>query len=168
MRNAFLLGVYLAAAAGLNCGGTPEQTKNANAANVQATPEIRMVEPAKNVDVPPATSNKVAPGRTLLDRANRGPRVDVNPNATPGPLIFKPAPENSQIAVSMDKDGTIHELRIFKDHPRLARVEVVVAPNGEQSIRFTMRDGGSSVVKGKQLDDLPTTTAAQLLSIAGR
>ena len=169
MRYAIITTICLAIAAAVSCGGNAEQTKNTSvAANTQATPIIRMIEPVANIDLPPATANKVAPGRTIQERANRAPRVDVNPNATPAPLVFQPAPENSQTALSMDADGTIREIRVFKDNPKLARVEVIVQPGGDRNIKFTMRDGKTSTLKNTRLENLPTAKAAELIAMAGR
>lgn len=161
--------VLLVSAALIGCGSQPETTKNSESQPpTQATPQVRMVEPAANIDLPPATGNRAAPDRSLLERANRNARIDANPNATPAPLVFKPAPENSQIAAAMDPDGTVREVRVFRDHPTLAKAEMTILPNGQRSIKLTLRNGQAAKFPNPAIENLQGVTAAQLLALAGK
>ncbi len=167
MRHIALVGILIALGSAVGCTRTPEPVSNSRTPQ-PPTPEVRMVEPVANISLPPATANKTAPGTTIAERANRQPRIDSGTGAAPGPLQFKPAGENSEIAVTMESDGTVREVRIFKSHPQLAKVESSFRDPGERTLKFTMRNGKVATVKTSRIKDLQTATAAELLALAGR
>ncbi|MEJ7625108.1 MAG: hypothetical protein WKF34_14040 [Pyrinomonadaceae bacterium] len=105
---------------------------------------------------------------TLADRVNRlRQRVDSNPNATPLPLAFRRAPEDSRIAVSMEEDGSVLEVRIFDNHPELLKVEA--RPQASEATRFTitLKNGRTVAAKSDKIPNLLTATSSQFLELAG-
>lgn len=168
MRKKLLTCIFAAGALCLGCSGSGETVKtNApNAANA-STPEVRVVEPVVNIDLPPASANRVRQPDTIQDRANRPPRPDANPNATPVPLQFKPAPENSEAAFEMTADGNIREVRIFKGHPKLVRVESLSPGGATRYLTITLRGGKVVKAQTDRIDSLANASSAMLAGLAG-
>lgn len=125
------------------------------------------VQTMPTIDLPAATSNRELSGDTIADRANRKPMADARPDATPAPLKFTPAPENSEMAVAMQPDGLIVETRVFKAHATLARAELSYG-KGERTLKVTLRDGRSATVKADKLEGLRDVKAAQILAMASK
>ena len=171
MRILFASSMILAIALGWGCSGptgTAQNTPTTPAVDLTATPKVIVVEPTANIDLPPATANKIAQGDTIGNRANRPPRLDANPNGTPAPLQFRPAAEDSEIAVTMAADGRVVETRVFKSHPKLARVQAIWSKADAKTLKFTMRNGQTIEVKTNRLGNLQSATTNELLKIAGR
>jgi len=165
--------VAVAAAVGsAGCWSTPEgvnksatsPTPASNANTVAAVPG-QTVQPMPTIDLPAATSNRVLSGDTIADRANRKERADMRPDATPQPLQFKPAPENSEMAVAMQPDGLIVETRVFNNHPTLARAELSYG-KGERTLKVTLRDGRTATVNADKIEALRDIKAAQIIAMA--
>ena len=64
-------------------------------------------------------------------RPNKKAMVDAGGEAPPP--MRSPASENSEVATSMGKDGSFIEIRWFKNHPQLERVERTWAGDGKSS-----------------------------------
>jgi hypothetical protein len=109
--------------------------------------------------------NRIGKGSTL-ERARRRPRPDADPNASPVPPTLSAAPEDSEGAITMLPDGTISEIRVFKSHPSLARVDTFIARSGPRTVRFTFRDGRVVERKTDKIDNLLNTPVSTLLQIA--
>lgn len=137
-------------------------------AKPSGTPSVAVIEPPGNIDLPPATANKVRMGDTIADRANRRRRVDANPNATPAPLEFRPAPENSRAALAMNSDGSIREVRIFDKHPVLASVEAISIGSQQKDVTIKLRTGKVVRLKTGRLGDLASTPVQTILSLVGK
>lgn len=165
MRYVVVTSILLALSSG--CSRKPEVARETPTPQT-ATPEVRMVEPVSNISLPPATANKTSAGTSIAERVNRQPRTDSNPSTGPAQLQFAPAGENSEIAVTMDADGAVREIRVFRDHPQLMRVESSFKDPRERSLKFTMRNGKVVNTRTSRLSDLRAATAADLLAIAGR
>ncbi|MEQ1643171.1 MAG: hypothetical protein ABL959_06980 [Pyrinomonadaceae bacterium] len=161
-----------AAVSSTACWSTPEpankatSTPSANTNTVAAAPG-QTVQPMPTIDLPAATSNRELSGDTIADRANRKPQADVRPDATPAPLKFTPAPENSEMAVAMQADGLIVETRVFKKHPTLSRAELSYG-KGERILKVTLRDGRSATVKADNVEALRNMKAAQIIAMASK
>ncbi|MFZ1702329.1 MAG: hypothetical protein WBO10_07840 [Pyrinomonadaceae bacterium] len=152
------------------CGGAAEPAKNEPLSATPANAKTTVVEqPVPTIDLPAGeTVNRPARGTNIGDIANRPRRVDTNPNATPAPLDFRPAGENSKVAVSMGADGVVREVRIFDGHPRLAKIELTLLANGDKDLKFTMKDGKVIERRTSKINDLATAKASDLLAIAGQ
>lgn len=145
----------------------PGMTKSAtpvpaNAAIDDGRDRRTVVVDTANANLPAATANRGS------DIGPRGQRPDVRPNATPMPLQFKPAPENSQFAVTMDRDGMIREVRVFRSHPKLAKAEISYKTPDEKTVRITLRDGKTFEVRSNRIKALQAAKAAELLALAGQ
>lgn len=132
------------------------------------TPSVTVIEPPANLDLPPATSNKIRLGDTIAERSNRKNRVDANPNATPAPLQFRPAAENSRAALAMNSDGSIREVRIFDKHPVLASVEAISAGGLQKDVTIKLRSGKVVKLRTDRVSDLATVSIQTLLDLAGK
>lgn len=110
-------------------------------------------------------ANRIGKGSTL-DRARRRQRPDVDPTASPIPPTLSPAPEDSEGAITMLPDGTISEIRVFRSHPSLARVDTFFTGSGLRTVRFTLRDGRIIERKTDKIDNLLNTPVSTLLQIA--
>ncbi len=172
--NSFAAVAVAASVMSSGCWSTPKAVNNAassptppsNANTVGAAPG-QTVAPMPTIDLPPAASNRALSGDSVVDRANRQPRADMKPDATPAPLRFSPAPENSEMAVAMQPDGLIVETRVFKGHATLARAELSYG-KGERTLKVTLRDGRSATVKAEKVEALRDVTAAQILAMASK
>ncbi len=100
------------------------------------------------------------------ERTNRR-RVDVDPSATPLPLNFKPAGEDSESAVTMDQSGAILEVRVFKTHPQLAKVEATRLDERQKAIKIYMRSGKVVEIKTDKIERLETISSKDILEVAG-
>lgn len=114
-----------------------------------------------------ANSNVALRQRPSANRMVLQPRIDSDPEATPLPIHFKPAPENSEIGVSMNRDGTISQIRLFKDHPQILKVESTTLGTDESTLRIFLRNGEVSEVKVKGIPNLQSESSAKLLALAG-
>lgn len=170
-----LAAVAVAAAVGsAGCWSTPEAvnksaaspTPASNAHTVAAVPG-QTVQPMPTIDLPPATANRELSGDTIADRANRKPQADVRPDATPAPLKFTTAPENSEMAVAMQPGGLIVETRVFKNHPTLARAELSYG-KGVRTLKVTLRDGRTATVNADKIEALRDVKAAQIIAMASK
>ncbi|QQS32927.1 MAG: hypothetical protein IPM50_14960 [Acidobacteriota bacterium] len=154
----------------------PENTNTVRPQNAaEAPPPVN-----SNVSVPPGNTyvpanveyfendatNRIGKGSTL-DRARRRQRVDADPNASPVPPTLSPAPENSEGAITMLPDGTVSEIRIFKAHPTLLRVDTYFLKPGTKRVKFTFKDGNVIELESDKIDNLLNMPAARLLQIAG-
>jgi hypothetical protein len=124
------------------------------AANIANANMHRSPEQVSNVEYPAAGGRRVPPARTV-------------PLGTPPPLEFRKGLENSQIATTMNADGQAVEVRVFKDHPQLARVEATWLGPKEKLVRITLRNGSTVEVHTDQLPNLATAMAKQLVQLAG-
>ncbi len=155
------------------CWSTPEPVNKAGAtspppsSNTVVAAPVQTVAPMPKIDLPPAVSNRDLSGDTVADRANRKERSDVRPNSTPQPLQFKPAPENSEMAVTMQSDGLIVETRVFKNHPTLARAELSYG-KGDRSLKVTLHDGRTATVNAEKVEVLRDLKAAQIIAMASK
>src|SRR5258706_5908315 len=110
---AALLGVFAWA-----CSSSAETAKKAPgpSSNSNSPSNVQTTDPNT------ATVN-TAPPANMRDRRMSRKMIDVNPTGTPPPPQFHPAAEDSESAVTMNRDGAVVEIRLFKRHPQLARVE---------------------------------------------
>jgi len=146
------------------CYRAPETTKavtgqNANAAPVLSAP----ANPAGQNTVVNAESNS-----KIVNKRVRGNEalVDADPSGTPLPPQFQPVAENSSWAVTMNPDGSVLEMRVFKSNPQLAKVEATSRGSNEKQVKFYLRSGQVVEVKTDRLGNLKTMTAAELLALA--
>jgi hypothetical protein len=134
-------------------GGTPTPTP----VHVQVGNSAEPVAPSGNT--------KTADGE--VPAAGRGKqRIDVNPSATPLPPRFQKAPENSEFASGMDRDGNVTEIRVFKGHPQLDRVETKWTDPKKKAVKFVLKNGKTIEISTDRLGNLATTLAKDLVALS--
>jgi hypothetical protein len=77
----------------------------------------------------------------------------------------KPAPDNSTFTSYLTDAG--YEIRQFKNHPQLLRVEKKIESNGEQSVKVFLRTGTVVQLQGNAIPILSTASADAIASAAG-
>jgi hypothetical protein len=106
------------------------------------------------------------PDQNYANRVDRT-KLEARSSDTPPPLQFQPADEDSEFATAMNSAGAIYEVRIFKKHPRLARVESTWTGPKERQLKITLNDGQVREVKTDRVQSLKQATSAQLVTIGG-
>ncbi len=76
----------------------------------------------------------------------------------------RPAPEDSEFAVILTNAAV--ELRTFKSHPQLLKVEKR-SSGGDSVVRVFLKNGKTVDLPGEKIPQLGTETAARILEIAG-
>lgn len=110
---------------------------------------------------------RLNPAVDYRERTNRRRRVDVDPSATPPPPNFRPAAEDSESAITMDQTGAVLEIRVFKKHPQIAKVEAIRLNETTKTLKVYLRDGKVVEVKTDRVDRLETISTGDILEIAG-
>ncbi len=91
-------------------------------------------------------------------------------NAAPIPAT-KPtpfaAPDNSEIAVTMNRRGVPIETRIFKNNPRLAKVERTFEDGSNPVTKVYLKNGKVLMVPKGAISNSATATAAEYLRAVG-
>ncbi len=77
----------------------------------------------------------------------------------------RPAPENSTFASYLTDAG--YEIRTFKNHPQLLKVEKKVMAGNKQSAKVFLRDGSVIDVPGEKIPILSTASSSFILNQAG-
>jgi hypothetical protein len=156
MKNAVYLKFIMAVAVfGFACSGGNKPTVE-RAANNDG-----IINSNRAPDSPNTDDRQLNP----RDRKNRANRV-VNPSGTPETPEFRPAPEDSEAAVTMADDGSIMEIRVFKSHPRLEKVESTWVDPKEKKLKIFLKGGNVIELKTDRVASLQSTTTAELLEIA--
>ena len=91
----------------------------------------------------------------------------MNPSATPEPTSFRPAPENSEHSVMMDADGSIKEIRVFKSHPQIAKVEVTWTDPSSKNLKVFLKNGKTLEVNTDKIQSLQSVPSDVILQIVG-
>ncbi|CAN5580994.1 hypothetical protein BH10ACI2_BH10ACI2_21990 [soil metagenome] len=163
-----ILIVAVATVLSSGCGQSLNPVKTATPGN--GSDNSSNSQPAANADpnvIPNTeTANVGAPLDKRFNRANR-PLVDADSPATPLPLRFAPAGDNSQIAVTMKDDGSVFEVRVFKSQPVIARVEATWLEGNERELKYSLKNGKILVIKTDRIENLKTASLPVLLDIAG-
>lgn len=121
-------------------------------ANISATAGADAVTPS----VPDRLANK-------MEQIKRGggdldPAVIASQNA-------RPAPDNSTFTSYLSDAG--YEIRAFKNHPTLLKVEKRTAGDGRQTVKVFLRNGKVVEVPAQSVGSLATVPAGTIASAAG-
>jgi PBP1b-binding outer membrane lipoprotein LpoB len=158
----FVLAVGCLLATG--CGASKAQKKEAS-----PTPErvnantVKANIPSVPKAMAPATSNSNA-RPTMRGRRDR---VDIDPSATPLPLSFEKAGENSRFAISMDREGVVTETRIFNDHPQIQKVEMKWLDAKIRSVEVLLKNGKIAQAKTDRVTSIRAMSSSDLLALVG-
>lgn len=82
-------------------------------------------------------------------------------------LRFEPADEDSQIASATNSSGQMYEVRIWKKHPKLLKVESVGLDERNKRLAIVLRTAKVINVTTDRIPNLRLATAKQVLEIAG-
>lgn len=159
--------IFVAILLNVSCGGAAETTKNAPGQNVNTAAGTNTGQtggPATEQ----ANGESVAPPGSVFDKSNRERAlVDSNPGGTPPPPQFRKAGDDSEIAVTMKADGSVLEIRRFKSHPQLSRVEATWNGTGPKSLKYFLKGGKVVTASSDRIANLQTAPLSVLLEIAG-
>lgn len=112
-------------------------------------------------------TNTNASQGSFADKSNRANLGNKATSGTPPPLQYKAADEDSEIATLMNGEGQPVQIRVFKSHPKLAKVESIWQDAKLKNLKISLRDGQVIEVKTDKIGDLKFATAAAILEIAG-
>lgn len=141
MKVAIVLSIITLAALGLaGCGNSSQTGNPANAGPANS---------ARAADRNPSAGNSSA---IQMQQAPNNGTTQTAQAITPGEIDFKPAPENSEVGATQRPDGSIIEVRRFRNNPTFTEVEAVWGKNNERSLTFKLRNGQ---VITKQVENLP-------------
>ena len=117
-------------------------------------------QPAGNIQVPvESVQRKLEQIRKSGGTSNVDPAVLAEKNA-------RPAPENSTFTSYLADAG--YEVRTFKNHPKLRKVEKRIAADGTQTLKIFMRDGRVVELPGLAINPLSIAPSAHILqAVAG-
>ena len=76
---------------------------------------------------------------------------------------LRPAPENSTFTSYLADAG--YEIRAFKKHPKLLKVEKKISSDGKQFVKVFLRDGRVIEVPGESVAPLSTMSSVAILDI---
>lgn len=163
-KGTYLLIAIVFCIGSLACGSSPERA--ANGAN-RAPPGANSEQTATGTSDQIQANNTNTSGG-IATAVNRGkPLVDHPASGPPPAPQFQPAGEDSEIAVTMKPDGSIYEIRVFKSHPQLSKVEALWNGINEKTLKFYLRNGGVVEKQTDRLNNLQTASTNLLLEIAG-
>jgi hypothetical protein len=146
------------------CGASKAQKKDAS-----PTPEL---ENSNTVKVKSPTSPHVGAASSSNSNARptmrgRRERVDIDPSATPLPLTFEKAGENSEFAIWMDQEGSVSEMRVFSNHKQIQKAELKWLDAKVRSIKVLLKNGKTAEVKTDKVTSIRKMSSSDLLSLVG-
>ncbi|MBA3769640.1 MAG: hypothetical protein H0X08_03955 [Blastocatellia bacterium] len=140
-------------------GNSSPNAANVNTASPETTSQTVSVDAMTPMDNQPGlAANAARPKkRAMVDAGGEAP-----------PPMRSPAAENSEVATSMGKDGSFIEIRWFKNHPQLERVERTWAGDGKSStLKIFLRGGRVVNASGNGVSQMPSHPSTGFLELAG-
>lgn len=120
-----------------------------------------------NSDAEPSNT-KLTPTRAEIREKLRQKNLINSPSSGPlPPPQFRPAPENSKIATTMNGEGAVIETRVFKNNPQLVKVEMTWAGPKDKTFKIFLKNGKVVEAKSDNIDNLESTPTSVLLKLAG-
>jgi hypothetical protein len=181
MRSRFFLILGLAAmmGAGSCSSASDEKTKtqqnsatsgNTNAVEITNGAELNAPRQADaNAASAASTDPLDSPANAMEGRlaelkksGEAGPQLDAAAAALKN---AKPAPDNSTFASYLTDAG--YEIRTFKNHPKLLKVEKKITSDGKQTLKVFLRGGKVVELPGERINPLATAPASFILEMAG-
>ena len=164
----FAVGFFLGCSSQANTSApkTTSTSKNTNGQNSNAGVSSNLGQPA-NSEVVASDAPTDAPAGNARDRVARKRFIDVPSTGPPPPPQMLAAPENSEIATTMNRDGAVIETRVFKDHPQIEKVESTWLTPKQRNVRIFLKDGRVVETKTDRIDSLRIAPTGLLLEIAG-
>jgi hypothetical protein len=111
-----------------------------------------------------AEANTASAGNVIGPNKRR--LIDV-PGTTRPSLQYQPAGEDSEIASTMNAAGQMFEVRVWKRHPQLVKVESIWIDAKNKQLTYMLRSGKVLNITTDRIGNLKQATTSQLLDIAG-
>jgi hypothetical protein len=164
-------------------GAVDESTKqnnspagNSNANVVSNGSVVAGPQPMDINAVPVANANLAEPGSGMIGVSNSVQRKldEMRKSGASGPQVdpavlaaknAKPAPDNSTFYSYLGDMG--YEVRTFKSHPKLLKVEKTTTSDGKQFLKIFVRGGQVIELPGHRINPLSTAPASLILMVAG-
>ena len=122
-----------------------------------------------NADPNAASADLVQPGGLMRGKLeNMRKSGEAGPTMDPAALArmnARPAPDNSTFTSYLTDAG--YEIRTFKNHPLLLKVEKKTESDGKQTLKIFLRNGKVLELPGQRITILSTASAAYILEAAG-
>ena len=115
---------------------------------------------------PPDPDSNSVTGNNLRDKKNKKDRPDMDPSATPSASETRPAPENSEASVMMNQDGSITEIRVFKDHPQIVKAEATWTDPASKTLKVYLKSGKILTAKTDKIPNLQSVSSETILQAA--
>ena len=153
----------------VGCSSRPATTATNVAAKQTSNPSVdpgTNSSPNSNTESPP-NSNRTLTRAEMMEKYRQKSLVNA-PSSGPLPTPqFHPAPENSAIATTMNKDGAVVETRVFKSDPQLAKVEMTWVGPQNSTLKIFLKNGRIVETRSENIQNLGTTPVSVFLEIAG-
>ena len=166
MKHIITLSLCLAAAVfALSCATSNETAKNTNGANA---PAQNLPIAQVNTNIQSVNGNTGDQPASVADKINRANRpIDNAPAGPPPPLQFQPAGEDTEIATTMTREGLMVEVRRFKNHPQITKIEAKWLGATDKELKYFLKNGKTVDVKTDKIGNLKTTPVSVLVELAG-
>lgn len=115
---------------------------------------------------PPPDPNTIA-ANNPRDPKNKKPREIHPPGPASVPSEPRSAPEDSEMSAMMNEDGSITEIRVFKSHPQIARVEATFLDPRSKKVKVLLRNGQVREATTDKIPQLNEAKTDQILSVIG-
>ena len=150
---------------GWACSGSTETAKNSNSSG----PASNGNTAANRAAAPGAQSNSAMPPSNAPGINTSGQKRLVDQPATQDrpPSQFAEAPEDSTLTSTMNAKGQIFEIRVFRSHPQLAKVEATWINPQQKFLELFLRDGNKREITTDKIENLKSATAAEILELVG-
>lgn len=162
MTRRYFVVLFVAASVCFGCSSESEAGKGSTASQKANSVSV----PIGSTAAPADPGNAVAITDNLMPQANKRPIVD-HPNEKRPVLQFEPAAEDSQIASTMTSTGKPYEVRVWKKHPLLLKVEATWIDPQNKALLIVLRNKQVFNITTDRIVNLKMATADQLLDIAG-
>ena len=175
MRKFFYL-IILGTAATIGCssaaGPKTNVTVSTNSANstvatmpVDGAPQTVLADSTAVPADPAGVADQ--PGVTAISpKLNQQGRLLDTPGKIPEPQRM-PAGENSEFATTMDKQGNFLEMRYFKNHPAIVKVERTLYGPNDSSLKIWLKGGKVVTASGNGIENLTAESSLTFMKLAG-
>ncbi len=161
----FTLTISICLVAG-GCGSSKAQKTTASPTPVSTNANAVRVE-SPNTSGPEANPSANAADPNTPRRSRLRERVDIDPTATPLPLRFEKASEDSEYAITMDRSGAVIETRVFHKHQQLQKVEMKWTDSKGKTLRAQLKNGKTVESKTDRISTLRSASSTELLEVLG-
>lgn len=170
MRGILLIGILLTALFVVGCSSGPAAGTNSgtnNSSNTTKSENVNSTAPQPQTAATVPVGPEQAVPATNPMAGQRKPLVETDPNSPIPEPQRNPGPENSEIAVTMDKQGNFVELRFFKADPHIVKAERIMSSPGKSVVKIWLNNGKVISAPGDSFESLATVPKATLYGLVG-